>query len=93
MNCSITCGIAVIILLPPDDPITIAASPLSFRTIIGVIEDCGLLPGTMRLTSDGRKPKPFGGPPGTAKSSISLLKTIPVLEPMTFDPNLQQVQK
>ena len=57
----------------------------TFNTIVGVIEDKGLLPGRTKLGGAG------GGvfPElllGMEKSSISLLRTIPVLGDSIFEP-------
>ena len=52
--------------------------------IIGQVEDRGRLPGRMKLISDGCKPKALVIL-GEEKSSISLLRTMPVLV-RTFEP-------
>lgn len=46
------------ILLPPADPVAIVTSPV-FRSsaILLEIEDCGLLPGAIKLDGEGLKPK------------------------------------
>ena len=55
---------------------------------MGQVDDIGLLPGTMKLVVEAGSPNEFTVP-GVEKSSISLLKMMPVLLPKTFDPKLQ----
>jgi hypothetical protein len=57
----------------------------------GHIEDRGLFPGCILLESEGGIPKSFVAP--LLKSSISLLRSIPVDGDMTFDPKLQSKQR
>ncbi len=72
---------------PPDAPITILTVPSLFTAIIGVIEDMGRFPGLIKLLREAGKPKWFVLL-GLEKSSISQLNRIPVLEPITLEPNL-----
>ena len=55
--------------------------------MMGLIEDIGIFPGSGKLDGDGEMLQILGFP-GIEKSSISLLNTIPVLEPYTSDPKL-----
>ena len=57
-------------------------------TNVGHVDDIGLLPGTMKLVGEAGTPKKFFAP-GVEKSSITLLKIIPVLFPTTLDPKIQ----
>ena len=85
----LTQATAEVIFDPPAAPITLATEPSGLMNIAGDMDDSGLLPGTMKLAGDGRSPKKlvmFG----EEKSSISSLKIIPVLIPLSFEPNLDQ---
>ena len=46
-----------------------------------------VLPGLMKFAGEGSSPYLFLDP-GTAKSAISLLNKMPVLDPRTLDPKL-----
>ena len=63
---------AVVILVPPDAPITKRATPLLSKNNEGAVEDWGRFPGSIMLDSDGSTPYAFFSP-GVEKSSISLL--------------------
>ena len=53
------------------------------------MEDMVIFPGTMKLEGEAGTPKTLTDP-GVEKSSISLLKMIPVLWPRTLEPKLKQ---
>lgn len=59
----------VVIREPPAPPIAITTSFFSFNMIVGVIEESGRFPGSMKLAGDGGKPKMFVLS-GLEKSSI-----------------------
>ena len=76
------------IIGPPDPPMTILTSPSEEMITLGLIEDSGRFHGDMKFADDAGTPKMlvvFG----VEKSSISLLKMMPVREPTTFEPNLK----
>ena len=52
---TITCNTAVMIRLPPGEPVTSTGSPF-FSTMVGVIDDSGRLPGPGRLASKPTSP-------------------------------------
>jgi hypothetical protein len=52
------------------------------------MEDSGLFPGFIKFALEAGTPKEFVVF-GVEKSSISLLKRIPVFDPTTFEPKLQ----
>ena len=68
----LTCATDVVMMVPPAAPIVIKTFPFLSSTIAGTAEDCGLLPGLMKLTGDGGSPNSFVTC-GALKSSISLL--------------------
>ena len=73
--------------MPPAAPTTILTSPSDDTIMLGHIEDKGRFHGAIKLAGDAGTPKKFVVF-GVEKSSISLLKIIPVLEPTTLDPKL-----
>ena len=73
---------------PPEAPTTRRTAPSGPTATTGDMEDMGRLPGLMKLLTDGGRPKELDSP-GLEKSSISLLKTMPVRFPITFEPRLQ----
>ncbi len=83
----LTNAIIVVILVPPDAPFIKNGSPLLLTNIAGVMDDMGILPGTMKLDGEAGTPKALVVL-GVEKSSISSLKIIPVLLPLTLDPKL-----
>ena len=56
---------------------------------VGLMEEVGRLPGSMKLASDGGSPHSSVSS-GVEKSDISLLKMIPVRIPRFLDPNLRK---
>ena len=72
-----------------DELIAYLTTPSLSRSMLGHIDDMGILYGSMKFASDGGTPKLLSLP-GVEKSSISLLKKIPVRLPRTFEPKLQQ---
>lgn len=60
----------------------------TLRTIVGVIDDNGLFPGRMKLAGEGGGASPVVLP-GMEKSSISLLRMMPVLGDMNLDPKYE----
>lgn len=80
---------AVVILVPPEAPMTILALPFSSIIILGVIEDKGLFPGTIKLAGDGSKPNKLVMP-GDEKSSITLFIMIPVDNVVNPAPKLKK---
>ena len=87
----LTFSTEVVILVPPDAPVTMTICPSSLNTMVGVMDESGLFPGTIKFAGDGGTPKEFSMP-GVEKSSISLLKMIPVLLPRHFEPKLKLVE-
>lgn len=77
------------ILVPPEAPATIRTSPSLSTKIAGADEDIGRFPGAMKFADDGSTPNAFFTP-GVEKSSISLLKMIPVRFPRYLQPKLKQ---
>ena len=75
--------------VPPAAPVARRTLPASSRTRVGQVDDIGILPGAMKLLGEAGTPKKFNSP-GVEKSSISLLKMMPVLLPKTFDPKLEK---
>ena len=75
------------ILLPPDAPAMAAILLFLFITMVGLMEDMGLLPGTMKLVGEAAYWYALSVPV-VEKSSISLLKIIPVRFPRTLLPKL-----
>ena len=75
--------------VPPAAPVARRTFPASSRTRVGQVDDIGLLPGAMKLLGEAGTPYEFTVP-GVEKSSISLLKMMPVLLPTIFDPKLQR---
>ena len=75
--------------VPPGAPVARRTFPASSRIRVGQVDDIGLLPGAMKLVGEAGTPYEFTVP-GVEKSSISLLKMMPVLLPKTFDPKLQR---
>ena len=71
---------------PPAAPILITGSLLASSTIVGLMLDSGRFPGATALASPPTRPKWFGTPGATAKSSISLLSSTPVPGTTTFEP-------
>lgn len=79
---------AVVILEPPAAPTTsLTLFVLSARTA-GHMEDIGRFPGLMKLAGEGGMPNALVIL-GEEKSSISSLNKIPVLFPVTPEPNLK----
>lgn len=75
--------------MPPDAPDTILTSPVRLsRTIVGHVDDIGLFNGRMKLWGEGGTPKELVTL-GELKSSISLLKMMPVLGDITTAPKLK----
>ena len=73
---------------PPAAPTTNLTSSFPSTNMAGHIDDRGRFPGLMKLALDGGMPNAlviFG----EEKSSISSLKTIPVLFPRIREPNLK----
>lgn len=58
----LTVATAVVILVPPDAPDTCITFPLPSTQMVGVIDDMGLLPGSIKLDSDGGTPKALSAP-------------------------------
>ena len=87
----LTAATWVVIVVPPAPPMIKAGEPSGAKKIEGLIEDCGLFPGAMKLEGDAGIPKELTVP-GVEKSSISLLKMMPVLLPFTFDPKLSGIK-
>ncbi len=79
---------AVVILVPPEAPTARRGTPFPSTNMVGVIEDMGRFPGSIKLLGDGATPKKFFFP-GVEKSSISLLKIMPVRVERYFEPKLQ----
>ena len=73
----------MIIVEPPGEPTT-KNGLLSFKTIVGVIEESGLLFGSIAFASLPIRPNTFGTPGLEEKSSISLLRKNPA--PFTTHP-------
>ncbi len=71
----------------PKLPITRAVRPLGRATMVGVIEESGALPGWISLAAPVTSPSALGSPGLAAKSSISLLSTMPVPGTTTLAPN------
>ena len=65
------------IVLPPGLPVAISGSPSGPKTIVGVIDDNGLLFGSIALAIPPIKPKPLGESGLAEKSSISLFNKNP----------------
>ena len=81
----------MVILVPPEAPITERTRPVVESTItVGTIDDKGLFPGTIKFAGLGGTPKPFVML-GEPKSSISLLKIIPVCSEANFAPKLIRI--
>ena len=76
------------IRVPPDAPASSVTSPSSLSNTLGLIDDIGRFPGSMKLLGEAGTPKELTAP-GVEKSSISLLKIIPVRFPIRFDPKLE----
>jgi hypothetical protein len=53
----LTKAVAEVIRDPPDAPPRNATLPCRLRTIVGHVDDMGILPGAMKLLGDGGKPK------------------------------------
>jgi hypothetical protein len=87
---NLTNAVPVVILVPPDAPAINTTSPLEFVIMIGLIEDIGRLPGSMKLLGEGRTPNSLMRP-GVEKSSISLLYVIPVTVERTLEPKLKEI--
>ena len=78
----------MMICVPPEAPITRRRLPLWASVIItGAMEEKGRAPGWMCWLGEGGKPNEFTAP-AMEKSSISLLKMMPVREPTIPEPNL-----
>ena len=73
--------------VPPAAPVASRTCPSPSSTRVGHMDDIGILPGTMKLLGEAGTPYTLMVP-GVEKSSISLLKIMPVLLPTTFDPKL-----
>ena len=86
---ALTHAVCVVMRVPPAAPVARRTLPASSRTRVGQVDDIGILPGTMKLLGEAGTPKKFTVP-GIEKSSISLLKMMPVLLPMTFEPKLEK---
>lgn len=54
---NLTKATAVVILVPPEAPITNLALPAASEIMLGVMEERGLLPGAMKLAGEGARPK------------------------------------
>ena len=67
----------VVMVGPPGVPTTARSSP-SCTTMVGVIDESMRLPGSILLGSPCTRPKMFGEPGLTEKSSISLLSSTAV---------------
>lgn len=80
---------AVVIFVPPEAPTTNLTSPLSSTIILGLMDDRALFPGAIALLGEPGKPKKFLNP-GLEKSSIPLLKRMPVEFPVSPAPKLKQ---
>ncbi len=80
----------VMICVPPEAPMTNRRlSFLAWVMMSGAIDDRGRLPGWMKLAGDAGKPKKLVVP-GVEKSSISLLKRIPVRLPTIPEAKLKR---
>ena len=77
------CMVVVIIVDPPGEPITIKGL-LSLSTMVGVMEESGLFPGSTAFASFPINPNALGTPGFDEKSSISLFKKNPA--PSTTHP-------
>ena len=86
---ALTKAVCVVMRVPPAAPVARRTLPASSRTRVGQVDDIGILPGTMKLVGEAGTPNTFTVP-GVEKSSISLLKMMPVLLPKTFDPKLEK---
>ena len=76
-----TCATPVVMAEPPEAPTTIKTREWSGeRRIAGDVEDCGLLPGSMKLLGPGGRLSVGTTFSGREKSAISLLKMSPNLE-------------
>ena len=53
----LTKGMAVVIFVPPDAPTASRITLLWSTIMVGVIEDMGRFPGSMKLLGDGSTPK------------------------------------
>ena len=75
--------------MPPEPPETSLTSPdFESMTMTGQVDDNGLFPGRMKFVGDGGTPNAFVTL-GELKSSISLLKIMPVLGDILMEPNLK----
>ena len=75
--CMETKAVEVMILGPPAAPTASLTLPSWSVMMVGTMDDTGRRPGLMKLASDGGMPKVLTRP-GVEKSSISLLRTMPV---------------
>lgn len=85
---SLTQAVAVVILEPPAAPRTLLMLPSELIKTEGHIEERGRFPGAMKLAGLGAIPYSLVML-GDEKSSISLLKMIPVFIPRRSLPNLE----
>ena len=85
----LTIATAVVIFFPPDAPLIILTLFLFVsHTMVGLMDDRGRLPGSIKLFRDGGEPKLVVL--GTEKSAISLLNTMPVRLPFILPPKLER---
>ena len=75
------------ILPPPGEPVTKKSVPSGRLTIVGVMAESILLPGSTPLSSPWTRPKKLGVPGFAVKSSISLLSRNPAPATVTLLPN------
>ncbi len=55
-----TIAVCVVILVPPDAPVTSRTSPDSLSMmIVGHVDESGIFPGLMKLLGDGGMPNPL----------------------------------
>lgn len=77
------------IFVPPAAPTPNKKLPSQSVNIVGLIDDTGLLPGSMKLFFNGGDPLLFVLF-GIEKSAIWLLKMMPVLGDIKPEPNLKR---
>ena len=87
MALSRVCSTVVMMRLPPGLPVASQGLP-SRKTMVGLMEDRGRLPPSIRLRSPCISPNRLGLPGNAAKSPISLFSNMPVPGTAILEPKL-----
>ncbi len=76
-------------MVPPDAPTTARTAPSPPTTMVGTMEERGLLPGRTKLAERGERWRPCRLPLAGEKSAISLLRMMPVRRDTSAAPKYQ----